>query len=83
MTTGRRYGQPAHSPPAWSRRRCRSPRIRRAIARAETMTGKNPATLKAIKRELYSDALTALWASPLDLPAEPPGYPAFTYSARL
>ena len=64
MTTGRRYGgTDALAAGLVEEAVPEAEVLRRAIARAETMTGKNPATLKAIKRELYSDALTALRAS--------------------
>lgn len=63
MTTGRRYGGPdavtagiaaaAHEEGAV---------VEQAVAWAETMAGKDPATLGAIKKEMYGTALRALGA---------------------
>jgi enoyl-CoA hydratase/carnithine racemase len=65
MTTGRRYGGTAAAE-AWIVDEAvdEAEVMPRALARAEGLAGKDPGTLKAMKRTLYREILEALRAAP-------------------
>jgi len=63
MTTGRRYGGSDAANAGLVEEAVEASEVlSRALARAAALTGKNPDTLRAIKRQLYKDPLAALRA---------------------
>jgi enoyl-CoA hydratase/carnithine racemase len=65
MTTGRRYGGTEAAEAEIVQAAVGETEVLpRALERAAALAGKDPATLKAIKQELYRDTLAALRSFP-------------------